>query len=356
MSKKNFGLPVTLLCLLLAATAMGQNDAWQKLMTTGNSQAEQSNTNEAEKTYREALIIAEKFGDKDPRLAGTLIKLATVFEAQAKHEEASTHTTRALFVLDRATNSYKSLKPESSSEKDYYKTETTISILEDAAGIYSAQQKNVEAEPLLKTVLTLRERGARKKPAKSNDDFMGFLVQAMTGSQDKLIKAYEQLATLYFAQGKKSDAETLYRHALKFLEENVGKEQSSLARIHNRLGELAFKQNKYDEAEASFVKALTMYETIYQKSGKPGPDVAVALGNLAMLYLKQEKNYDQAQSYFRQALSIFQKADWKAQPQVADALENYSLLLKKTGDETQAAEMAKRAQEIRSKRVAAKRN
>lgn len=355
--RKYHGLVWITVSLLFSTAAFGQSDTWQKLMAAAASKADLGNLSDAEATYRDALVIAEKFGEKDVRLAGTLTKLGLVQETLARHSEATTSAKRALSVLDNSTNSFQDLKPGSASEADYYKTETTILILNDAAAIYVAQSNYVEAEPLLKTVVAVRERGAKKRQSKSNDDFIGFLVQATTKAIDKLATAYEQLAATYIAQDKFTEAEALYRQALIFLEENAGNDRSNAAKINNRLGELYFKQNKLSEAEGSLVKALTLYQAVY-KSGQaePGADVAMALGNLATIYSKQGTKIDQANSYFKQALSIFQKVGWTDQVEVAIAMENYSLLLKKSGDEAQATELEKRAQAIRSRRLQSRRN
>ncbi len=356
--KKNYQIIVCItVYLLVTSSAFGQSDTWQKLMAAAASKADLGNLSDAEMTYREALIIAEKFGEKDVRLAATLTKLGLVQETLARHSEASASARRALTVLDKATNSIRDLKPDSGSESDYYKTETIVVILDDAAAVYTAQANYVEAEPLLKTVVSIRERGAKKNSARTNEDFIGFLVQATTNAIDKLVKAYEQLAASYIAQNKISDAESLYRQALTYLEQNAGSDQSNTAKINNRLGELYFKQNKLTEAEGSFVKALTLYQAIVKNGrGKPGAEVAMALSNLATLYWKQDTNFDQANSYFKQALSIFQKAGWTDQVEVAVAMENYSLLLKKSGDEAQAAELETRARAIRSRQLQSRRD
>jgi tetratricopeptide (TPR) repeat protein len=356
--KKNYQAIICIAsCLLFTASGFGQSDTWQKLMAVAASKADLGNLSDAEATYREALAIAEKFGDKDARLAGTLAKLGLVQETLARHSEATASAKRALIVLDKWTNSFRDMKPGSAPEADYYKTETIVAVLADGAEIYTAQSNYVEAEPLLKTIVALRESSANKLPARNNDDFIGFRVQATAYAIEKLAKAYEQLAAVYIAQNKLTDAEALYRQALVYLEQNAGNDQSSTAKMNNRLGELYFKQNKLSEAESSFVKALTLYKGM-SKSGQasPGADVAMALSNLATLYWKQETNFDQANSYFKQALTIFQKVGWTDQVEVAVAMENYSLLLKKAGDEAQAAELERRAQAIRSRRLQSRRD
>jgi tetratricopeptide (TPR) repeat protein len=338
-----------LVVVLFVAPVWGQGDKWEKLMAAANSQVEKGQVSEAEKTYREALVVVEKNGNKYLRLPGTLIKLASVCEAQAKHDEADSLADRAILTLNSETNSYKNLKLDKTSKEEYYKIEITVEILESAASIYMAQKKYNDAEPLLKVVVTIREGVARKKKPKSNEDFFAFMVMAATGATEKVYKAYESLASFYFRQGNYVQANLLYERALSYLAVNSHEAaRTAEARIHNMFGEFYFEQSKYVEAEASVEKALKIYQ---EQRAKPDPYAAIALSNLATFYVKQEKYYDNADSYFRQALNIFQKAGWQDQPEIADTLENYATLLAKLGKEADAREMATRAKDIRSKQA-----
>jgi len=76
--------------------------------------------------------------------------------------------------------------------------------------------------------------------------------------------------------------------------------------------------------------------------------VALGFNNLAMFFASQFK-YEEAEPFFRRALAIWEKALGPEHPNVAQVLENYADLLRKTGREEEASGMEARAQAIREK-------
>lgn len=67
MKTGKIALPLsTVLCLALLATA--QNPDWESYTQAAKKAYQQGQYAEAEKLFRAALTVAEKFGDKDPRL------------------------------------------------------------------------------------------------------------------------------------------------------------------------------------------------------------------------------------------------------------------------------------------------
>lgn len=300
MRHKSPVLLIGILSLCLHVSAAGQSDSWETNIQTGDNAIAQKRYADAEQAYREALKAAEKFKEKDPRLAVNLIKLAESLNLQAKREEAEALANRAIVALDKALKDSKS----KDSEKEYYKTESSVTILNKAAGIFVANKKPAEAEPLYKRVVALREEAAPKKETpKSNEDFMKVLAQNVTHAQSKLADAYDTLATFYL------------------------------------------NQSKFEEAEPLYLKAVKAIEAEY---GAGHPMAALSLSRLATFYAMQGK-HDKAEPLYLRAIKIFEESDWMDRPQVANTFENYSRLLTKTGRETEAAAMLEKAKAIRMK-------
>ncbi len=73
-----------------------------------------------------------------------------------------------------------------------------------------------------------------------------------------------------------------------------------------------------------------------------------SLTNLALLY-HDLGNYAEAAPLYRRALAIYEKALGPEHPDVAQSLENYAALLRKTGRADEVEELEARAKAIRAK-------
>ncbi|HYE13060.1 MAG TPA: tetratricopeptide repeat protein [Pyrinomonadaceae bacterium] len=298
-------MKATLLAALMflslgAPAALAQDGAWESGIKAGDAAMAGRRYAEAETAYRGAVKAAEKFKSKDPRSAAALIKLAESLSRQAKQAESEETAARALEALDRAV---KGSKPKDS-EEEFYSTETQVSVLEKAGEVFSAGEKYAEAEPLFKRAVALREEAARvKEKPKSNEDFMKFLAQATTRAQAKLAESYGRLAILYI------------------------------------------KQRRHAEAEPLYLKAIAALEAEF---GADAPPVADAVSRLATLYAIQDE-FDKAEPLYARAVRAYEASGWLDKPETAAAMENYSLLLRKTGREAEAAAMFERAKAVRAK-------
>lgn len=291
---------IGLLFLCSDGFAFIQNDPWQASIQAGNNALAQRQFADADRAFREAMRISERFKEKDPRIAIGLIRLAEACQFQSKHEEASALASRSLIALEKAT---KGSKPKDPSEA-MYRTETSAMILDKAVGIFMAGGKYSEAEQACKRLIEIRTEAAQMNTSpKSNDDYLKFLGQALTNAQGTVADAYDKLAALYFVQHRFENAEPLY------------------------LKSLAVRKGEH---------------------GEDTPPVAVSLSNLATLYAAQGK-FDKAEPLYAQAVRIFEQANWVDRPEVVSTLENYSLLLRKTGHEAEAAAMREKARAIKAK-------
>ncbi len=75
--------------------------------------------------------------------------------------------------------------------------------------------------------------------------------------------------------------------------------------------------------------------------------MATSLNNLALLYATQGK-YAEAEPLYQRALGIVEKALGPEHPHVAQSLENYAALLRKTGRDDEAVKLEARARAIRA--------
>jgi len=76
---------------------------------------------------------------------------------------------------------------------------------------------------------------------------------------------------------------------------------------------------------------------------------AAALGHVGPPLYQAQGNYAEAETLNQRSLAILEKALGPEHPDVAQSLENYAALLRKTGRPDEAAEMEVRAKAIRAK-------
>ena len=106
----------------------------------------------------------------------------------------------------------------------------------------------------------------------------------------------------------------------------------------------AFQQGKHAEAEKFFQAAVKEAEQF----GPQDSRLPQSLNNLAALYYKQGQ-YARAEPVYKRSLGTREKALGPEHPDVAQSLQSYAALLRKTNRATEASGMEARAQAIRAK-------
>ncbi|MEL7039829.1 MAG: tetratricopeptide repeat protein, partial [Cyanobacteria bacterium J06592_8] len=165
------------------------------------------------------------------------------------------------------------------------------------AGLYLAQGQFGEAESLYKSSVMIRLGLTRQ----NNLNVVDFLNNALDTA-----KSLDNLGTLYLAQERYDEAETLYKLSLtireKYSGENGenGENHSDTAKSFNNLGTLYLAQERYDEAEPLFQRSLAIREKVL---GENHSDIAESLNYLAKLYRSQGR-YDEAESLIQRIQSI----------------------------------------------------
>ena len=127
----------------LEARGAAQSGRRESYMAAGVAAYQLGHYAEAQGQLEAALRTAEEaFGTQD-RLAQSLNRLATLYQAQGKHAEAEPLFKQALAIWEKAVG------------PDHPNVAT---ILNNLAEVYRAQGKYDEAEPLQKRALTIREK------------------------------------------------------------------------------------------------------------------------------------------------------------------------------------------------------
>ncbi len=196
--------------------------------------------------------------------------------------------------------------------------------INNLALLYQAQGRLSEAEPLFGRALKILET-------------------ALPPNHPDVAASVNDLASLYLAQGRLSEAEPLYQRALKIRETALPPNHPDVAQSVNDLAVLYQAQGRLSEAEPLFGRALKILETALPPNH---PDIAQSVNNLASLYQVQGR-LSEAEPLFGRALKILETALPPNHPDVAASVNNLANLYRSQGRLSEAEPLYQRALKIR---------
>ena len=149
---------------------------WRKLFDAGNDALREGNFQQAEQKLFAALAEAERFGDKDPRLANTLEQLVEANWYGGQFGQVEAHARRLLLLYQNTVG------------PDHFKT---ACISYRLATLYHYEQKLGLAEPLYKQVTTVMMKwlgSNHPELARIMDDYADLLHATHRADQAEYIK------------------------------------------------------------------------------------------------------------------------------------------------------------------------
>jgi tetratricopeptide (TPR) repeat protein len=130
------------------------------------------------------------------------------------------------------------------------------------------------------------------------------------------------LACLYWSQGKYEETEPLFQSALEIRRQQLGHEDPDTAEAFNNLACLYQTRGKYKESESFFQQALVIYKQIY---GPGDPAVGTVQSNLAEVYRRLGR-YEEADSLLGGSLSIHKELSGPEHLDTAHILHKQAVL------------------------------
>lgn len=185
---------------------------------------------------------------------------------------------------------------------------------------------------------------AQGRYEEAEDRYVEAIEEAKTfGPKDtRLATSLNNLASLYQAQGKYTQAELLYQQSLGCLEGALGPEHPFLAAALTNLAWLYYATAQYDQAEPLYRRSLAIIE---KASGPEHPSSVEVLNNLGALLAAQGR-YAEAEPLFLRSLSIREKTVGPEHVEMVICLRNYAELLRKTKREREAISVEDRVEAI----------
>jgi len=197
--------------------------------------------------------------------------------------------------------------------------------MNNLAVVYWKQGKYEKAEVLYKRALEINE-----KTPDLTDPF---------GTPD-LISPLTNLAVLYRSEGRYTEAEGFYKRVLAIEEKVAGKDSADAAISLGELARVYRNQGRYDEAEELAKRALAIKERT-QLIISPN-NVAMAVSNLAQIYLARG-GYADAEGLFKRALAMQEQMHGKSHTYVAENVDGLALVYQGQGRYDDAEGLFKRA-------------
>ncbi|WP_375473900.1 tetratricopeptide repeat protein [uncultured Nostoc sp.] len=198
--------------------------------------------------------------------------------------------------------------------------------LNNLAGIYRATGRYSEAEPLYKQALELTKR-------------------LLGENHPAFATSLNNLAGLYKSTGQYSKAELLYQEALELRKRLWGEHHADVAASLNNLALLYDEQGRYDEAEPLYLQSLELEKRLV---GENHLSFALILNNLALLYYHQGR-YSEAEPLSQQAIELDKQFLGEENPDVATDLHNLGLIYRAQGRYSEAESLFLESLELKQR-------
>ncbi len=294
-------------CLSLPACASQDKDAqWSSLQAQGHECLRVSEYGDGERLLKKAVLRARTFPPGDERLATSAGDLGDLLTIRGRFPEAQSYLEEALHVkmLDQGKADSQLIQPMGAMVRFYLNYGTTA-----------------KADPLAERILsyvngTLAEASTEaqgKVAYKAGAPLQAWAGEAAPAARDSLIEwaiTCDDIGKLYATREDATPdnlklAERLFKAALDVKSTVLGKQHLSLANSYDSLGGLCMLRNQYEEAESYFKDALDMTEKIQPPED---PQVYSRLDKLARCLIKEGKLAD-AEALYQRAQTL-----WKAEP------------------------------------------
>src|SRR5262249_37434674 len=132
---------------------------------------------------------------------------------------------------------------------------------------------------------------------------LAILEKSLGAEHPWVATSQNNLATLYYVQGRYTEAELLYKRSFAIREKVLGSDHPDVAASLNNIAALYDRQGRSPEAGPLYPRALAIREKVF---GPAHPDVGQSLANLAVIALTQ-RNWAQAATYWRRATTVIER-------------------------------------------------
>ena len=366
-------------------TAEKSEELWNLRQTEIEQFYQEGNLEEALKSLREAVTLAETaFGSGGLETISSMLLLAQIHAELDQLEEADQ-------VYQVALETSVAAHGDAGVE--------TLSVLDNYGEFLNSIDPEM-AEPVFQEALRLTNEDNPQRPARMKalgmnlqelgriDEAEKMLSQALQaykiilGNKDTdTLSVMVKLAQLYDSQGKLASAQELFETALPSMLEVLDKNNFLILESNENLAEIYRQQGKFPQAEKLFVqsmegaiavygeedpfvvqvkshlaqlyedtgelkKALSLHQQVYEIDlilvGENHPNTAGDLNNIASVH-RRLGDYQKAEKLFRKSLKVMIAALGEESPQSVSVMNNLALFLENQGLYDEAEPLFKKA-------------
>lgn len=255
--------------------------------------------NEASQYLTQALSLAESVGPQSAAFGANLNSVAKYNQLTGNYNEAEQGFESAVKVVKKAFGE---------------KSMQYAIVLNNKAMLYQSMGRYDEGIALMKQSLEVLKVANKKLIRVQKYDF-------------NERRFYGNLALMYEASGKLTEAETVFLDVKKVVENNGGQNNPEYAALINQLAILYMEMGKLDKVEPLLKKAL---EVNKKRLGEESPQYARTLGDLGVFYRISGKNA-QAEPLLTKATQIKERVLGVNHPEYIRSKEELAILQWKMG-------------------------
>ncbi len=217
-----------------------------------------------------------------------------------------------------------------------------------APGILPAQADLAHVGGMLEQAKMHLQRGEFRQAIPFQERAIAILRQNARPNDSFVATLQVALANCYFLVGDHEKAGALLERTIPVLERTLGPEDSMVLTALTVLGQVQHARLQYAAAERTFTRLLAIRQR--SKGLDAGGETGAILNLLATLY-KDRGEYGRAESTYRRALPLLEKAHGAASPEAGEILNNIGVLNLKTGNYAEAERFLTRGLALREKAV-----
>jgi serine/threonine-protein kinase len=201
-------------------------------------------------------------------------------------------------------------------------------------GLFEAQNPSIAmgTEP---TARELIERGRKR-------------AELLTGQPVVRARLLDTIGRVYHGLGDYTAAEPLLREALDARQRELGASHADVAASLHHLASLLHDKGAYPEAEQHYTRALALRRELL---GPRDPQVAETLGRYGLLVLRAHNDSNRAEALMREALDLLRAAFGAEHPRVAAMLNTLAAIPDSRGDNARSEQLLRQALDIQRKRL-----
>lgn len=139
----------------------------------------------------------------------------------------------------------------------------------------------------------------------------------------RVLQGLSNLAEIYLAKKKESDAIATLQKILEAYESNTVKSELPIVKTLERIGTLYFNKKDYGKSEEVFLKTLPLREKL---NGAASRETAAVTAVLANIY-RAKGNYEKAQEFYLREIEINDRVLSKKEKEAREDLSNYECFL-----------------------------